>query len=279
MGLISGIVSAVGSLTGGLLSSKSSKKAAKISAKASKANTATQLDWERERAQNAIQWAKEDAIKAGINPAVAASSPAQTSSITPQMPDTSGIAESGKALASGFTNAVQLMQAQKKIDAEANLADAQARNKDVETGLKPRETAVKEMEAETNRRRQEQDRMESMARVEEIYAVLPYKTEQEKNIAMQEFMTTAIRLAQQPGEIEKAKLNAKVREITGGWVDADEAKKIALGLLGGLGYDYEKRKDRTSAEKISQDRFRNHREIEYNSRGKQKAVKYYEYQN
>lgn len=126
--------------------SKSSKSAAKIAA--------MQIAWERERAQNAIQWGVQDALKAGINPAVAAGAPASTSGINPPMPDTSGYGEAGKSAGT----AMQLILADRQTSAQEKVADSEAgKNKAetmesaVRTGLMPKETAVKQMRAETER--------------------------------------------------------------------------------------------------------------------------------
>lgn len=110
---------------------------AKKSAEAADKNTQTQLNWEKERATNAHQWEIQDLEKAGLNKILSANgSGAVTSSITPQMPDTSsygqGIRTILPAIVSTITSAMtankQLKQekdlTEKKLDIEAKSAEA-----------------------------------------------------------------------------------------------------------------------------------------------------------
>lgn len=110
---------------------------AKKSAEAADKNTQAQLAWERERATNAHQWEVQDLEKAGLNKILTANgSGAVTSSITPQMPDTSnygqGIRTLLPTLMSTITSAMtankQLKQekdlTEKKLDIEAKSAEA-----------------------------------------------------------------------------------------------------------------------------------------------------------
>lgn len=259
-GIAGGALSATGSILGSGASGKTAKKIAKM-----------QLAWERERAQNAIQWGVQDALKAGINPAVAAGSPAQTNSINPPMPDTSGYTSAGQALMKG----IELTQRQKEVDAEATKDYADALNAEVDAGLKPKETAIREMNAETDRRRQEQDAQESFARVQRIITLLPGETEQQKQQIMQNAMDIALRQNQMPGEISEAQAENKIREMTGGLVGLNDIKAIIAGIAGGATYHYEQKQNRTSAEKNSR---RNYRIQNYNSRGKLTGETYYQYQ-
>lgn len=160
-----GAIGALGSIFG---SKKSSKSAAKIAA--------MQLAWEREKAQNSIQWGVQDAIKAGINPAVAVNTNSNAGSINPPMPDTKGYSSAGQMLNQGITNAIE----SKNANSQQKLADtggvknmAQALEAEVSAGLKPRETAVKEMDAVTNRLAQENRAREIDATVDRINKLLP----------------------------------------------------------------------------------------------------------
>lgn len=98
-------------------SKKSSKSAAKIAA--------MQLAWEREKAQNSIQWGVQDALKAGINPAVAVGAPASAGSINPPMPDTSGYTSAGQQLSAGLRNTADVMINAKAQNTAEEVAETQ----------------------------------------------------------------------------------------------------------------------------------------------------------
>lgn len=135
-GFLSGIFQGLGSYLGGV-------EASNTSAQASRENTQKQIDWERERAQNAHQWEVEDLEKAGLNKILTVNgSGATTSGITPQMPDTSGIKSAYEGLGNILQNSIQtaqsiyLTQKQGQVaDAESALKQAQAINEDYKSGL------------------------------------------------------------------------------------------------------------------------------------------------
>lgn len=103
------MVSAGAALTSGLFSTLGGEKAAGISAEAAKRNTQAQINWERERAQNAHQWEISDMEKAGINPILSAGgSGAATGGISPQMPDTSGITQGYNQAAQAIANSANM---------------------------------------------------------------------------------------------------------------------------------------------------------------------------
>lgn len=220
------------------------------SAKASKKIAAMQLAWEQQKAHNSIQWSVEDAIKAGINPAVAVNTDSNAGGINPPMPDTSGYTSAGQALAKG----IELTQRQKEVDAEATKDYANALNAEVEAGLKPKETAIKEMDAETERRRQQQDAQESFARIQRIMTLLPGETEQQKQQIVQNAIDIALRQEQLPGQKAEAQAENKIRDMTGGLLGLNDMKAIITGIAGGSMYHLEKKLDRTSAGKIADDR-------------------------
>lgn len=121
----------VGSALGGAISGIYS---AKKSAEASAANTKKQIEWERERATNAHQWEVQDLMKAGINPVLTAGgSGATTSSISPQMPDTSGYQTAGQAINQGLNLAMQ----QNLTSAEIAKKKAETLNTIAETKIIP----------------------------------------------------------------------------------------------------------------------------------------------
>lgn len=124
---------ALGALGGnaitGIIAANSAKKAAEISAKASEENTQKQIDWYREMANNAHQMEVEDLRKAGLNPILSAGGSTAgaiaSNGISPQMPDTSGYAQSGKALAEGLQGAFGNIMDLARLKNETKIADSQ----------------------------------------------------------------------------------------------------------------------------------------------------------
>lgn len=265
-----------GAVAGGALGAISSAFGSKKSSKTAKKIAAMQLAWEKQKAQNSIQWSVQDAIKAGINPAVAVNTGNMAGSINPPMPNTEGYTSAGQQLSQGIAQGIELMQSQKKVDSEATKNYADALNAEVEAGLKPRETAVKEMQAETDRRRQAQEAQESLARIQRIMTLLPGESMEQKQMNMQRAMDIAVQQAETPGKIAAEKANNEILELTGGFISLDDMKKLVAGIAGGGVYHYEQKQNRTSAEKNAR---RDYRVQNYNSRGKLTGETYYQYRD
>lgn len=126
------VSAAAGGIASSVIGSNSAKKAAKESQKASLLNTLIQTNWERERAQNAHQWEVADLEAAGLNPILSAGgSGAQTSGISPQMPDTSGLNSAGQIMAQGLQNIIPTINQTKQTDAniqsQSTMTEAQSR--------------------------------------------------------------------------------------------------------------------------------------------------------
>lgn len=108
-----------------------------------------QLDWERERAQNAHQWEVEDLKKAGLNPILSAGgSGATTGGISAPTPDVSGYAQAGQFFATTALDAQRVKNEteQKEVaiikgQAEAENIIADSVNKYAENGLITAQTA------------------------------------------------------------------------------------------------------------------------------------------
>lgn len=134
-----------GALIGGAASLLGGIGSAVSSANASKAATDAQIKWERERAQNAHQWEVEDLKKAGLNPVLSAGGTgAQTGSISPHLPDMSGINSAGAGIAQAVQNAIINEQTQQSITADSKLKSAQEQKIYSEIGLdKQREILLK----------------------------------------------------------------------------------------------------------------------------------------
>lgn len=259
-----GIGAALGGIAGAVAGIYSSNK----SAKSAKQNMAAQLAWEQQKAKNAHQWEVEDLKKAGLNPVLSANNGASTGSLTPQMPDTSGYIQA----ANSGMEAMRLLMDAKKTNSESNLNDAKAIKTGVETGLMPKETAIKEYNAVTNRRRQEAEAAEAYAHVQEVMTLLPGKSEQQKQQIFEKSMQLAVDAVKYASEKKEAEANQQILEMSHGYLSLKDLKSIAIGIVGGAGYHYEKEKDRNSAK-------RNHRERTYNSKGKLTGETYYEYAN
>lgn len=120
-----------------LIAANSAKKAAEISANASAENTQKQIDWYREMANNAHQMEVEDLRKAGLNPILSAGGSTAgaiaSNGISPQMPDTSGYAQSGAVLAQGIQSGLQFMNDTKRVQNETKLAQAEVAQKTIQT--------------------------------------------------------------------------------------------------------------------------------------------------
>lgn len=129
-----GALSGLGSIGSGLMGGHSAKKAAKAQADAIRDAANMQINWERERAQNAHQWEIKDLQAAGLNPILSAGGTgAQTGGIDVGIPDTGPIAAEGAAYGKGIEGLMQAplsaMQAKASLDnfnADTNLKGAQA---------------------------------------------------------------------------------------------------------------------------------------------------------
>lgn len=129
-----GALSGLGSIGSGLMGGHSAKKAAKAQADAIRDAANMQINWERERAQNAHQWEVSDLQAAGLNPILSAGGTgAQTGGIDVGIPDTGPISAEGAAYGRGIEGLMQAplsaMQAKASLDnynADTNLKGAQA---------------------------------------------------------------------------------------------------------------------------------------------------------
>ncbi len=126
-----------------------------LSSHASKANLQAQLAWERERATNAHQWEVEDLRKAGLNPILSATggSGASTSSITPQMPDYSGVSRAGRAISNMLdlenqVNALKIQEAtEKQIEAETDKTKVDSQVSKSQDTLNKAEIVLKQLQS------------------------------------------------------------------------------------------------------------------------------------
>lgn len=130
-------VKAGSDLTSAYLSSRSARK-----------NLNAQIAWERERATNAHQWEVEDLRKAGLNPILSATggSGASTSSITPQMPDFSGISRAGNVV-SEYLNLANQSNALKIQEATENQIKAETAKTNIDAEVSKSQELLNKSEA------------------------------------------------------------------------------------------------------------------------------------
>ena len=142
------------------------------------ANTGKQIAFEKWKMANAHQMEIRDLEAAGLNPVLSAGgSGASAGSITPQMPDTSGIANAGNAIfqaitaknATNATNAdVSLKKSQEtNTDVDTTVKAAQAGLTDANTAKTIIETKIKEAEAEKAKQRIQAELEKTKIEIEE----------------------------------------------------------------------------------------------------------------
>lgn len=147
----------IGEIIGGIASAIGNIYGANASAKAAEQNTEKQIAWERERATNAHQWEVQDLEKAGLNPILSAGgSGAQTGSISPSMPDTSGYGNAGLAIQQAvnamFENKLKNAQTAQAAQQTQAIGQQISESKTKQTlmayqmGLISKEQALKEIE-------------------------------------------------------------------------------------------------------------------------------------
>lgn len=133
--------SSVGNIAGSLIAYQSAKK----SASAAKSINETQLEYNKEAAQNAHQWEVEDLKKAHLNPILSAGgNGANANPMTAVMPDTSGYQTAGTIASQAITTGADALQKM----AQANLANAET---DFTKGIKTEKgkTEVEQIQNDT----------------------------------------------------------------------------------------------------------------------------------
>lgn len=158
-------------LAGSIFGANSAKSASSASNKAALLSTLMQINWEKQRAQNAHQWEVADLHAAGLNPILSAGGQgANTGGISPAMPDTSGLKSAGEIMSKGLENIIPMASSiysqlkgteNQTTQTEANkrLADAQTWKTIEEAKTTPREkkALINKMKAETSRTNEERN--------------------------------------------------------------------------------------------------------------------------
>lgn len=122
-------------------------------------------DFTREQMQNRIQWSVQDALKAGINPAVAAGAPSNvTGSAMPNSDLYGGINARANTI-NAMANESNAQTANHAMRSQTMLNESNAYKNYTEAGLMDRNTAAKEIQAHAAE-------MQAYARAEEVDAVI-----------------------------------------------------------------------------------------------------------
>lgn len=138
---------AMGAASGGIAGAAASVYAAKKSAKSAKKLMQMQLAWEEAKAKNSIQWTAQDLEKAGINPQLywAQGGSANSSAggtLSGQMPDMSGLANSGRQLAEGVKQTLDYLQDLKRTNNETAETNSRIAKNEAETAKIGKETGI-----------------------------------------------------------------------------------------------------------------------------------------
>ena len=186
----------------------------------------TAADFTREQMQNRIQWSVQDALKAGINPAVAAGAPSNvTGTPMPQSELYSGQNAQANTEQANAAN-IQAQTAQHAMRSQTMLNESQSYKNYTEAGLMDRNTAAKEIEAHAAEMQAYARRDEANAVINQINAMLP------GNLKGQ-----ALELVEKTMNNQLTENDMKSIEKTGlsktQWIDI--AKTVFGGIVGGLG--------------------------------------------
>lgn len=155
----------IGSAIGGAIGAIGSIIGANKSASTAKAMQNQQIDYNKEVAQNALQWRKEDAIKAGFNPLLAVETGgASANGISTPSVDYSGYGQAGGHIINALSTAKTLMNDTQRVENETKTADANVQNTEADTNLKTLQGINVALENKNLPRKQEQDLQESRAR-------------------------------------------------------------------------------------------------------------------
>lgn len=271
-----------------LLSAGSSIFGSKKSSKAAAQIAAMQLAWEREKAQNSIQWSVQDALKAGINPAVALNTNNNAGGINPPMPDTKGYNDAGTALGQGLANTAKTMLQSRQVTAQEQVAESETKKNEseaivngVRAGIMPKETAINEYNSATRRMEAQQNAQESIARINTMVSLLPGQTEAQKLDNASKAIQLSLDEANLPAGLTDAEINKRknkidnlVNKYTGGIFTASEIKNAIAGAVGFVGG---KKMLSAGAKAHAKAQQRNHREVTYDRKGRITGEKYYEW--
>lgn len=122
MGLLDGVLGAVGGLLG-FAGQQSANDA-------QQAMLERQIEWQREVLQNKIQWQTQDLRNAGLNPILAAMSPASGSAPSASAPQVGNVGQAAVSSAAALANVAQqfghLENESRKVDAEVTESSARA---------------------------------------------------------------------------------------------------------------------------------------------------------
>lgn len=165
-----GLLSAIGTIAGGLIDRSETRHSAKKQFEYNNYLQNENIDFQREMAQNKIQYAANDAKTAGFNPALGLGLAGTGGANASQ---TTSAGNPSNTFSSAFQNWNSQRIQENTQKSQAQLNEAKALTEAVKRGLMPRETAAKEIQARATARQADAIYNDVMTKIDRINKLLP----------------------------------------------------------------------------------------------------------